>query len=134
MGKNFTMTGFTNVEDMVTAMCGTEDAQLFAFSAFLKSSKLDTALRAHDWTSLARGYNGPKFAENQYDTKLGAAFQKYSTGALPDITARAAQLYLTYAGFNPGPVMVYRVLKRGCLAGIPAKNGLPATGTATRPL
>jgi len=31
MGKNFTMTGFTNVEDMVTAMCGTEDAHCSRF-------------------------------------------------------------------------------------------------------
>src|SRR5579863_7318823 len=104
MGMNFGLAGFGGVEEMVTAMCDSEDSQLLAFGAFLKSSKLDTALRIHDWTNFARGYNGSSFAENHYDTKLQEEFQKFSTGALPDLSTRAAQLYLTIRKFRPGPV------------------------------
>jgi hypothetical protein len=104
MGMNCGMAGFADAESMVAAMCDTEDAQLAAFAAFLKSSKLDAALQAHDWTSLARGYNGPDYARNNYDAKLGAQYDKFSAGPLPDINVRTAQLYLTFRGFDPGPV------------------------------
>jgi hypothetical protein len=104
MGMNYGMVGFADVETMVAAMCDAEDAQLAAFAAFLKSAKLDGALRNHDWTSLARSYNGPNYAQNNYDTKLGDQYNRLSAGPLPDINVRAAQLYLTFRGFNPGPV------------------------------
>src|SRR5580693_4863739 len=81
------------VEDMVSAMCDSEDSQLLAFAAFLKSSKLAAALQINDWTTFARGYNGPNFAQNHYDSNLRGEFQKFSAGALPDIATRAAQLY-----------------------------------------
>jgi hypothetical protein len=129
MGKNYAMLGFAGVEDMVTAMCDTEDAQLLGFAAFLKSSGLDAQLRAHNWPKLARGYNGPNFAINKYDEKLGAAFEKFSNGPLPDLTARTAQLYLTYAGFHPGPVDgLPGALTQAALRQFQQKNGLPATG------
>jgi hypothetical protein len=104
MGMNHRAAGFANIEPMTTAMCDSEDAQLQAFAEFLKASKLDGALRIHDWTSLARGYNGPSYAENQYDVRLRGEFQKYLVGALPDVNVRAAQLYLTFRGYHPGPV------------------------------
>jgi hypothetical protein len=104
MGMNYGAAGFPDIETMVGAMCDSEDAQLAAFAAFLKSSKLEGALQRQDWTSLARGYNGPNYAENNYDSKLSAAYDKYSAGPLPDKTVRAAQLYLTFRGFDPGPV------------------------------
>ncbi len=131
MGMNFAMAGFGNVEDMVAAMCDSEDSQMIAFAAFLKSSKLHTALQIHDWTAFARGYNGPNFAQNQYDTKLREGFQKFSTGSLPGITTRAAQLYLTLRGFHPGPVDgVAGSLTSAALLQFQTANGLPVTGQA----
>jgi hypothetical protein len=129
MGMNFGLAGFAGVEEMVTAMCDSEDSQLLAFAAFLKSSKLDTALRIHDWTTFARGYNGPNYAENHYDTKLQGEFQKFSTGALPDLSTRAAQLYLTIRGFHPGPVDgVAGSLTRDALRQFQQANRLPVSG------
>jgi len=104
MGENCAVCGFDDVEAMVARMSESEDAQLAGFVCFLKSNKLDRALQAHDWTTFARGYNGPTFAKNNYDTNLRGEFQKYSTGSLPDVALRAAQLLLTYLGFHPGPV------------------------------
>lgn len=103
MGENFNQAGFQTVEDMVAAMSNSEDQQLRAIAAFLVSKGLHRSLQAHDWTTFAKGYNGPNFAINRYDIKLNAEFQKYSAGAFPDLTVRAAQLYLTYLGFHPGP-------------------------------
>lgn len=131
MGFNFHLAGFAGVEAMIGAMCDSEDNQLLAFATFLKNSKLDSALQIHDWTSLARGYNGPQFAENQYDAKLRGEFQKYSIGALPDLTIRACQVYLTFQGFHPGQVDgAMGSQTRDALRQFQAKNGLPDTGLA----
>jgi hypothetical protein len=129
MGMNFALAGFANAENMVSAMCDSEDNQLLAFAAFLKSSKLDIALQTHDWTTFARGYNGPNFAQNHYDTNLQGEYQKYSTGSLPDITVRAAQLYLTIRGFHPGPVDgIAGSLTRDAVQQFQKTNALPVTG------
>jgi hypothetical protein len=101
MGNNFVSAGFASVQDMVQAMVSSEDAQMAAFSAFLLSKKLDRALAIHDWTTFAKGYNGPNFAENNYDGQLRDFFSKFSTGPLPDLDVRAAQVYLTFRHFDP---------------------------------
>ncbi len=100
MGENFSVAGFASVEDMVAAMCQSEDQQLRAFVACLKANHLDAPLRDRDWSAFARRYNGPTFATNQYDTKLAAAFERLSASA-PDLDIRAAQLYLAFRGLYP---------------------------------
>ena len=72
MGENFSAAGFPDVETMVAAMVDSENAQLDAFRSFLQSNRLSGPLQAHDWASFARGYNGPNFAMNQYDTQFNA--------------------------------------------------------------
>jgi len=104
MGENYARAGFVDVEQMVAAMSESEDQQLAAMGNFLVSSRLNGSLRAHDWASFARGYNGVNYAINRYDIRLNGEFQRYSAGALPDLSVRAAQLYLTYLGFHPGPL------------------------------
>lgn len=104
MGENYVLAGFSDVEQMVAAMSASEDQQLAAMGNFLVSTRLSVPLQTHDWASFARGYNGPNFAINRYDIRLNGEFQKYAAGGLPDLNVRAAQLYLTYLGFHPGPV------------------------------
>jgi hypothetical protein len=70
MGFNAGMVGFADVEEMVTAMKVSEGAQLAAMARFLTATELDHALRTHDWPRFARGYNGPNYAINSYDTRL----------------------------------------------------------------
>jgi hypothetical protein len=55
-------------------------------------------------SSFARGYNGPNDLINRDAVRLGSEFQKYSAGAVPDESVRAAQLYLTYVSLHPGPI------------------------------
>jgi hypothetical protein len=129
MGANFNAAGFADVETMVAAMSDSEDGQLAAVAAFLKSQKLDAHLRAHDWAAFARGYNGPSYKENGYDTNLAQQFEKYSAGSTPDLTVRTTQLYLTYAGFDPGKVDgVMGKQTRAAIASFQNRQGLPATG------
>ena len=104
MGENFDAAGFPSVEAMVTAMADSEDSQLQAMANFLTAKGLQNSLRVHDWTSFARGYNGPNFAINRYDVLLNGEFQKCQAGVMPDLNTRATQLYLAYLGFHPGPV------------------------------
>jgi N-acetylmuramidase/Putative peptidoglycan binding domain len=104
MGNNYPLAGFETVEKMVAAMSQSEDSQLAAMSTFLLNSHLNSSLQAHDWTSFARGYNGPNYVINRYDVCLNGQFQKYSNGVLPDLSVHAAQLYLTYLGFHPGQI------------------------------
>ena len=104
MGMNFSAAGFKDVEDMVAAMSDSEDRQLMAMTSFLTHTGLASFLRGHDWASFARGYNGPNFAINRYDVRLNSEYQRFSAGVLPDLSVRAAQLYLTYLGFHPGPI------------------------------
>ena len=47
------------------------------FTAFIQSNRLDTCLRNKDWAGFAKRYNGPAYAENQYDKKLEKAYHKY---------------------------------------------------------
>lgn len=78
MGFNYDVCGFDDVEDFYEAMQVSEGEQLKAFSRFVIANDIDTALRTHDWKTFARRYNGPKYKENKYDTKLAAAHKKYS--------------------------------------------------------
>lgn len=133
-GFNATKAGFADAPSMVQAMVNSEDQQIGGLFAFLASSNLDQPLRSHDWTSFARGYNGPTYAKNQYDTRLSSAFQKYSTGPLPDLTLRAAQIYLTYLRFKPGPVDgTLGRMTRSALMLFQQAQGLPQTSEVDAP-
>lgn len=104
MGTNFKAAGFTNVEAMVAAMVGSENAQLQAMASFLKANKMDRLLRNRDWAGFARRYNGANYAAHNYDGLLEHFFARHSAGLLPDLRVRAVQIYLTYKGFAPGPI------------------------------
>jgi hypothetical protein len=103
MGMNFEIAGYADVEQMVTAMMTSENDQLNAMANYIIVNKLDKAMRAHDWATFARGYNGENYAINKYDTRLAAAHNRRRI-LLPDLTLRAAQVYLTYLGYDAGAI------------------------------
>ncbi|MCC7274679.1 MAG: N-acetylmuramidase family protein [Alphaproteobacteria bacterium] len=104
MGFNFAGVGFRDLDAMIAAMGASEDRQLMAVGEFIGRQNLAGAMRAHDWRRFARTYNGPAFERNEYDRKLADAFARFSAGGLPDLRVRAAQIYLTAAGHDPGPI------------------------------
>jgi hypothetical protein len=125
MGFNAVAAGFKGAADMVAAMCESEDAQLAGMVGFIRSKKLDARLRERDWTGFARGYNGAGFAKFQYDVKLKAAFDKFSSGVSRDLRARTVQAALTYLGYRPGdPDGVVGQNTRNAVAAFRKDNGL----------
>ena len=77
MGFNYRASGFSNVEEFVRTMFSSERKQLDAFVNFVKHKGLEKHLLTLNWAAFAKGYNGSKYAENQYDIKLQKAFEKY---------------------------------------------------------
>ena len=97
---------------------------------FIRGNGLGGALRRHDWTAFARGYNGPDFAKNDYDTRLKAAHLELQVN-FPDLRLRAVQAALLYAGFEPGPVDgLLGKRTRAALLAFQTKQGLAQTGDA----
>jgi hypothetical protein len=104
LGSNATSVGFPNVQKMVEAMTGSEDAQLQAMVTFIMNNNLQRALSGDDFPTFARGYNGPNFAQNHYDRQLAAANAKFVNGGLPDLTVRTGQVLLRFLGHDPGRI------------------------------
>jgi hypothetical protein len=104
MGFNAVSVGFRGVEAMVKAMCTSEDAQFKGMIGFITANGLAKHLRSGDWAQFARMYNGPEFQRNQYDTKLAQAHARFSVGPLPNLRVRAAQLWLSFLGYDTGGV------------------------------
>ncbi len=135
LGKNCAMAGFADVESLVQAMSDSEDSQTAAMAAFIRAARLDAALQGHDWRSFARGYNGPNYAENNYDVRLGGEYQKAAAGASPDLAVRSAQLYLQFKGFDVGAVDgILGPHTRSAIIQFQTDNGLAATGEVDQAL
>lgn len=79
MGFNFARAGFKTLQEFINAMFTSERAQLDAFVAFIKADlRLVMALRGRNFTRFASIYNGPGYAENDYDTKMYKAYRSFS--------------------------------------------------------
>lgn len=79
LGQNHKACGFDNSQAFVDAMwTGGAAAHLDAFVAFIKADpKLHNALRAKQWATFARIYNGPGYAQNAYDQKMANAYARW---------------------------------------------------------
>ena len=80
MGDNYNACRFDSVEAFVKAMVAGEPQQLEAFVNFVRKRTLDDELARLDWPAFARGYNGPGYKANRYDTKLAAAYSYHMAG------------------------------------------------------
>lgn len=76
LGNNHVAAGFPTVQEMVRAMTYSEGAQLYAMARFIVGNRLHVHLKALNWAAFAKGYNGPGYAKNAYDTKMAAAYAK----------------------------------------------------------
>jgi hypothetical protein len=131
MGFNHREAGYPSVDTLVAAMTQDEDAQLTAMACFIQSSGCEPSLRARDWREFARRYNGPAYERNQYDRRLEAAHARFCVGPLPDLTLRAAQAYLSFLGYDPGPIDgVVGRRTRSALAQFQESESLPVSEEA----
>ena len=65
-------------------------AQIKVLIAEIKAKSLVKALNTKDFATFARRYNGASYAQNQYDTRMAAAFKRWSR-KLETVTTRVAQ-------------------------------------------
>jgi hypothetical protein len=104
LGTNFKTLGYASPQELVRQMFLCEDEQLSAMIGEIKNSKIAGALAAHDWPNFARVYNGPNYAINNYDQHLRSWYEKFASGALPDLRVRAAQMYLMFLKLDPSGI------------------------------
>lgn len=78
MGFNHELCGEKSVAGFVDMMHKSELHQLLLSARFIKSAGMLPALQQKNWAEFARRYNGPKYAENKYDTKLKNAYEAFS--------------------------------------------------------
>ena len=79
MGFHAEDLGYPSAVAMVEAMNGSGIVvQIACMVKEIRRNHLDVALARRDWTAFARGYNGKRYAENAYDTKLALAFAKWA--------------------------------------------------------
>lgn len=79
MGYHWRALGYDSIGDFVAAMSRNEAAQLDAFVRFiLADAALHKALKARKWADFAKGYNGPAYKANLYDTALQRAYERHA--------------------------------------------------------
>jgi hypothetical protein len=77
MGNNYKLAGCSSVQEMVEQAMESEVNQLRHMANFIKAAGLLDEIQRKDWAGFAKGYNGPSYAQNQYDTKLEIAYNKF---------------------------------------------------------
>lgn len=78
MGFNHGACGYATAVQMVKAFADSERAQIEAMVKFIKSNDaMYNALKAKDWAGFAKRYNGPGYAKNKYDVKIGNAYKSW---------------------------------------------------------
>lgn len=78
MGYHWQDLKYTSLQDFINAMYRNEASQLDAAIRYIQTNNLIAALNRQDWKSFAYAYNGKNYADNQYDTKLAAAYKKFN--------------------------------------------------------
>ena len=76
-GFNWKRCGTSSPDEFVNLMSLSEREQLRLFARFIAHTGLLTYLKSKDWTSFARGYNGPSYAKRGYHRQLEAAYNKF---------------------------------------------------------
>ena len=79
MGFNHSSVGYADVKTFVEAMHIPNGASLKAMLEFCKNKNLlkHVSGNSKDWAKFAYGYNGSGYAQNQYDVKLAAAYERF---------------------------------------------------------
>ena len=77
MGFHWESLGYASAKAFVDLMYKSEGEHLKAFAKFMKVNNLVRHLKTLNWAKFARGYNGPGYAANKYDTKMADAYKKH---------------------------------------------------------
>lgn len=78
LGSHCQDLSFATAESMVSYMAESIENQIKLIAKFIKHKRLDRPLQQRNWDAFAAGYNGKRYRENNYHTKLAAAFKRWS--------------------------------------------------------
>lgn len=95
MGAHWSRLKYSSAEDLMNRARSGVVGQLELMICYIERAGLVGALQRRDWAAFARGYNGPAYRKNRYDTKLAAAYARHAA-SLP--ITDSADLKLSAAG------------------------------------
>ncbi|MBD5184359.1 MAG: N-acetylmuramidase family protein [Bacteroidales bacterium] len=78
-GFNYKQCGCSSVAEMVRLMSYSELEQLELFASFLINTGMVNDLKAKNWASFAKKYNGPNYARRGYHTKMANAYARFKS-------------------------------------------------------
>lgn len=78
MGFNYKQCGYNSLAAYINSCYINSGHHLKAFAAFITSAGLLKHLKEKNWAAFAMGFNGSAYKQNQYDTKLSAAYAKHA--------------------------------------------------------
>lgn len=138
LGLHWKALGFDGIEPFLDKMFAGAGGQIDIMLRFIKVNGLDDELADGRWAAFARGYNGPAYKKNAYDTKLEAAAVRYGGDVLePDgmlrmgakgARVRELQTLLTRAGHQVKVDGDFGNATRDALKAFQRANGLKADG------
>lgn len=80
MGFNYAACDEPDVNTFVSHMADSERMQLVLSARFIRKAGMLPFLQGKDWAEFAKRYNGPAYAQNEYDKKLASAYLKLKAG------------------------------------------------------
>lgn len=81
--ENHSAVGYETPWFMWQAFMDDEEEHVEAMLRFILANGIDDDLREERWETVARVYNGPRYKENGYHTKMARAFAKHK--GIPDV-------------------------------------------------
>lgn len=82
LGQNYSNLGMASAHEYVAKLARSEKDQLEAFEGFVRANGLADELQRKDWAGFASRYNGPAYAQNQYDTKMADAYARLKSNPI----------------------------------------------------
>jgi hypothetical protein len=83
MGAHWARLEFPSIDALVAEARSGLEGELRLMLRYIDKAGLRESLQARDWSSFARGYNGPAYRRNRYDEKLAVAYTRYSAMDAP---------------------------------------------------
>lgn len=83
MGAHWKWLGFKSALEFEAMAWSGFSGQVAIMFAFMRKSGIIPHMQRHDWSAMARIWNGPKYATNNYDTKMRSEYERLTGSASP---------------------------------------------------
>ena len=77
-GFNWKKCGCSSIDEFFTRVNSSEREQLELFAVFCRENNLIRFIKSKNWAAFSLRYNGPGYKKRGYDSKMAAAYRKYS--------------------------------------------------------